>query len=252
MRAIGILLMLLVVDSGSPPLQENRDLQTKLETSVVEYNLSASGLADALARTSKQFHIPIGIEWVKDRQTLQDFTRTWKRDTVRQMLLSIVDAYPGYTFQIEDGVVHVFRRDLLSDSHNFLNLKVPDFFEVRQEVGGLANVNLRSVAQNIVSPRNLPPGAGEGGSYTSGNVVERPLTINLRGATFREALEKLAEVSEHKIWIVTFSDMTELTPTGFYRTETLWHPKPFPLSDQPMWDFLAWGEYLPESTRSAN
>jgi len=142
-------------------------------------------------------------------------------------------------------VLHVFRQDLVDERQNFLNLKVPNFFQVRQELGGFANVELRAVVQNIVSPRNLPPGAGEGGEYATG-LEEKPLTLTLRGVTFREALNKLVETSERKIWVVTFSDGPGLTPTGFRRTETLWHPTPFPDRDQPMWDFLAWKEYLPQ------
>ena len=97
--------------------------------------------------------------------------------------------------------------------------------------------------QNLVSPRKLAAGTGEGGSYTSGNVTEAPLTLSLRGLTVRQAMEKFVEVSERKVWIVTFAEGLAKTPTGFYRTETLWHPRPFPDRDQPMWDFLAWGEY---------
>ncbi len=243
-----LLVALLSLTCVSLPMQPGATgFQARLDARVSQYNLSANGLADALARTAKQFQLPIGIEWVRDKQALQGLSRTWKDETVGQILRSIVEAYPGYAFRVENGVIHVFRQGLLNDRHNFLNLKVPDFFEVRQQAAGFANVRLRSVVQNIVSPRNLPPGAGEGGSYTSGNVPEKPLTLTLRGATIREALEKLAAVSERNIWIVTFSDTSGLTPTGFRRTETLWHPTPFPDTDQPMWDFLAWGEYAPES-----
>ena len=72
----------------------------------------------------------------------------------------------------------------------------------------------------------------------------------LRAVTATSFLTKRAEqacvVSEHNLWVVTFSDPIEFTPTGFRRTETLWHPKPFPNTQQPMWDFLAWTEYQPE------
>jgi hypothetical protein len=245
MRQVFLLAVMLFALARLPEQPESTELQAKLGARVTQYSLSATGLADALARTSNQFQLPMGIEWVKDKESLQGLSRTWKGETVQHVLGSILESYPGYAFRVEAGVVHVFRRDLLNDSHNFLNLKVPDFFEVRREPAGLVNVKLRSVMQNIVSPRNLPPGAGEGGSYTSGNVTERAITLTLHGLTVREALEKMAAVSEHNIWVVTFSDTTALTPTGFRRTETLWHPLPFSNTQQPMWDFLAWGEYYP-------
>lgn len=249
MHAVFLVAMIFFTFPRLPAESENIELRTKLDAHVAQYSLSATGLADALARTSNQFQIPMGIEWVKDKQTLRGLSRTWNGETVRQVLKSIVEAYPGYSSEVADDVVHVFRRDLLNDSHNFLNLKVPDFFEVREEPAGLANVNLRSVVQNIVSPRKLPLGSGEGGSYTSGNVSEKPLTLSLRGLTVRKALERLTAISERNIWVVTFSDSSALTPTGFRRTETLWHPFPFSNTQQPMWDFLAWSEYLLESTK---
>ncbi|HXN52885.1 MAG TPA: hypothetical protein VN943_13205 [Candidatus Acidoferrum sp.] len=243
-RAAFLLAMMLLTCSRLPAQRGNIELRAKLDGRVTKYSLSAVGLADALAMTSTQFQIPIGIEWVRDKQTLRGLTRTWEGESVRQVLTSILEAYPGYALQADGGVIHVFRRDLLNDSHNFLNLKVPDFFAVHQEPAGLANVQLRSVMQNLVSPRKLPSGAGEGGSYTSGNVTETPLTLSLRGLTVREALGRLVEASERKMWVVTFSDNPELTPSGFRRTETLWHLAPFPSTQQPMWDFLASGEYV--------
>lgn len=227
--------------------RENTELDAKLAAPVSQYSLSANGLADALANTAKEFQLPIGIEWVKDKEALRDLRLTWKGVSVERIISTVVKEYPGYCYRVENGVVHVFRRDLVSDSHNFLNLKVPDSFEIREEIGGIANQRLQRQVQEIVSPRNLPSGAGEGGSYASG-LEQHPLTLALRGANVREALEKLVDASEHKMWVVTFSDSSVLTPTGFRRTETLWHPTPFPDRDQPMWDFLAWEEYPPGSS----
>lgn len=245
MRTILLLTVLFFAAPRAKAQPESTELRTKLDARVAEYSLSANGLADAFARTSKQFQIPIGIEWVKDAQALQTLDRRWTGQSVRQILHSIVEAYPGYDLRAEDNQVHVFRQDLLNDSRNFLNLRVPDFFDVHQQTGGFVNVRLQSVIQNIVSPRNLPPGAGEAGSYTSGNVPERSLSLILHGLTVREALAKLVVASERHMWIVTFPDSAELTPTGFRLTETLWHPSPFSDAQQPMWDFLAWGEYPP-------
>jgi len=251
MRALLFLALFSLIPAGGPAQWQNKELQAKLDARMSQYSLSANGLADAILRVAKQFELPVGIEWVKDKETAQGLSLTWKDHSVAAMLRSVVQKFPGYELRVEQGEVHVFRRDLLDDGRNFLNLKVPDFFEVHQEGGGRANQQLEAVAQNIVSPRNLPPGAGEGGSYTSGNVPEKPLSLTLRGLTFREALNKLVETSERKIWVVTFSDTPVLTPTGFRRTETLWHPTPFPDRDQPVWDFLAWQEYMPQSAPGA-
>ncbi len=250
MRTAFLFSFLFFTAPAAPAQPPSAELQAKLDARVTRYSLSASGLADALIKISEKFQLPMGIEWVRDKQAVRGLSRTWSDDTVRQILRSTVQEYSGYDFELDDGVIHVFRQDLPKDSQNFLNLKVPDFFQVREKPAGFANVQLRSAVQNIVSPRSLPPGAGEGFSYTSGNVREKPVSLTLRGASIREALEELAAVSEHKIWVVTFSDTPKLTPTGFRLTETLWHPTPFPNTQQPMWDFLAWEEYLPKSEKA--
>lgn len=248
MRAILFASVLLFPFSAASAQGQAVDLQAQLGIHVNQYSLSASSLADAVLKVGKRFELPVGIEWVRDKGTMREVSLVWTDATVGSMIGSVIKRYPPYTFRVENGIVHVFRPDLIGDSHNFLNLKVPGSFAVRQETGGFADVQLRDVVQNTVSPRNLPPGAGEGGSYTSGNVPERPLTLALGGLTVREALDKLADASEHKMWVVTFADSSELTPTGFRRTETLWHPTPFPEHDQPMWDFLAWEQYQPRAT----
>lgn len=237
---IPVVLVLLV---GAGVVAQSGD--PKLDVRVNEYSLQADGLAEALIKVSKQFKIPIGVEWVRDRREIQVFNRSWNDKTVGNILRSIVDTYPEYDMRIEDGTVHVFRRELVRSPNNFLNIKVPDYFQTRREVGGLTNLRLHSVIQEIVSPRNLPPGAGHGDSYATG-LEEKHIALALAGLNVRDALNKLIETSDYKMWIATFSDSLDLTSTGFRRTETLGHPSPFADSSQPMWDLLAWREYGPD------
>jgi hypothetical protein len=211
-----------------------------LDTRVSFYTVSAGSLVNALTALSKRFSLPMGIEWVRDKQTTQGINFACRDDTLTQILRRIIAKYPGYTFDVQNGVVHVFRADLLRNTHNFLNRRVPKPFDVHNEVGGVVNQQLQEAARRIVSPQPVVPGAGEGGSYGTG-LEEKPLTLVMGGRTFRQALDRLVAASEHKIWIVTFSDVG-LTPTGFLRTETLWHPSPFPDSQQPMWDLMASGK----------
>ena len=239
MHTILVLAMLCFTPLHSSSRAATAELTLKLNTTVNQYHLKALGLADAFTKIADQFRLPMGIEWVKDKGTVRGLNLAWKDETLTRILSAVIKQYPGYAFEIEGGVVHVFRQDLVNNEHNFLNRKVPDWLEARQEVGGIINQRLQEAAQNIVAPHTLPPGAGEGFEYATG-VSEKPLTVRLRGKTIREALVELAGKSEHKIWIVTFTASSTLTPTGFLRTETLWHPSPLPDSEQPMWDLLTW------------
>lgn len=222
--------------------QKEQPLSVKLENPVSDYHLSGNGMVNTLARVAQHFELPVGIEWVRNGETLRSFNLEWKASTIRGILSSVVDRYPGYVWKLQDGVVHVFRSDLVAEKGNFLNLTVPNRFKASREAGGFINWRLRFAVQNLVSPRRLPPGAGVGGSYATGT-REKPITLDLQGLTIRQALDKLVSVSEHKVWVVTFSGAGR-TPAGFLRTETLWHPTPFPDGDQPMWDFLSWQEFV--------
>lgn len=221
---------------------ENDSLRVRLRRSVAGYALSADSLASAVAGLSIHFHIPMGVEWIRGKESLKRVHLSWKTATVAAIVSDVVRTYPGYEWRVEDGVVHVFRRDFVDSRHNFLNLRVPANFQVRSEAGGLIKAELQQTVQDIVSPHKLPPGAGVGGSYATG-VSEKPLTVTLVGLTLRQAMDRLVARSEHKIWIVTFSPSVALTPTGFRLTETLWHPTPFVASEQPTWDFFTWSQY---------
>lgn len=244
MLLFSTLLILTPVDA--PAQRQSAELQTKLGARVSEFSLSANGLADAIAKTGKHFELPVGIEWVRDKEALRPFNRTWKGETVQAIMLAIVKDYAGYALRVEHGAIHVFRSDLVNDPQNFLNLKVPGSFDARREIGGLTNQRLRRVVQSMVSQRKLPAGAGEAGSYGTG-LDEKPVTVALRGLTVREALQKLTEASEQKIWVATFTEGLVLTPKGFRQTETLWNSTPLPDTEQPVWDFIAWEQYRPES-----
>lgn len=235
--------MTLLVGTSALAQSGTEETRAKLESKVHQYTLSGDGMMNALAKIAEQFEIPMGIEWVEDGQTRRVLNLAWKSNTVRGILNAVVSSYPGYSWKVQDGVVHVFRRDLVNDRGNFLNLKVPNWFEAHNRVGGMISQELQLALENIVSPRKLPPGGGIGGSYAT-DLEEKPLTLMLRGLTAREALDKLVDASEHKIWVATFSGPSDRTPTGFCRTETLWHRKPFPDRDQPVWDFLTWTGFV--------
>ena len=193
-----------LVGLSAPAQSGAEETQAKLDSNVNQFTLSGDGMINALAKIAEQFELPMGIEWVEDGQTRRGLNLTWKSNTVRGVLNAVVSSYPGYSWKVQDGVVHVFRRDLVNDSGNFLNLKVPNWFEAHDRVGGMISQDLQLALEDIVSPRKMPPGGGIGGSYAT-DLQEKPLTLTLHGLTVREALDKLVDASEHKIWVATFS-----------------------------------------------
>lgn len=241
MRA-ALAIPIILLSAALTGLPKSVTLEAKLEAPVSEYQVPGADLINALNEIATRFQLPMGIEWVRNEPTLRKRTLSWKNTTVKGVIRGVLKEYPGYAFDVRDGVVHVFKKGVRRSPHNFLNLKLRKF-SAHDEEGGYAGVRLRAEVQYIVSPPPPAPGPhGSGGSYI-GPVGERHITLSLHDITVRDVLDKLASVSQMNVWVVTFAGTKGLTPTGFYRTATLWHPAPFPDNSQPMWDLFAWGQW---------
>lgn len=212
----------------------------KLDRSADGYELSAASLPDAIISASAHFQVPVGIEWTPSARTLSPFHQSWKNKTVNEVFHDIVSAYPDYAVKTDNGRVHVYSRGFERDPSNFLNIKIPDSFAIRHETIALANADLLTLIQSVVSPHPARAGGGIGSSIASGNLHEQPLDLVTRGLTVRDALDKLVGISERKVWVATFENSAALTSTGFHRTETLWHLSPSVNRDEPVWDLLEW------------
>jgi len=82
MKPIVFLSLFLFSSAGVRAQAQSTELQAKLDARVSQYSLSANGLADSILRIAKQFELPVGVEWLKDKEALHDLKLTWKDDTV--------------------------------------------------------------------------------------------------------------------------------------------------------------------------
>ncbi len=233
--ALGIGMLVAVVHY---PQSTSAELRAKLGQSVGEYELSASNLADALITTADRFKIPVGIEWVPDSETLRAIRQSWRGQTTRQVFEEIVAAYPGYEVRLEVGTLHVYRADFVDARENFLNIRVPEFFEIHHDISVVANARLLAAIRAVVSPHPEIPGTGEAWSVAGGSLTDKHLDIKTQGLTVRQVLDELVAVSERNVWIASYERATDATPTGFRRTVSVWHLSPYTNHDEPTWDLL--------------
>jgi hypothetical protein len=244
-----VLFLLLVQPFGSAPQSAappgSPDLQAKLHIRVKNYALSADSFLGALVEVATQFEIPVGIEWSKNDETMRKVSLAWTDADVRQVIQELVDTQHEYEFDVADSVVHIFPKWAKSSQQDFTNL-VLQKFDVRNELLGQANHRLRQLVKFTVSP---PPqtGATVGGTGGSqlGSVGEPKISLKLENIMVRDALDQVALNSDHRIWVVTFTDESGVTPTGFRRTRTLWNNSVVPDNEQPVWDTFRWGETIP-------
>jgi hypothetical protein len=66
----------------------------------------------------------------------------------------------------------------------------------------------------------------------------------MSNVTVEDALNRLVTISVRPIWIVTFTDDTHLTGSGFRRAATLFSKSPVPDDQQPVWDLFHWGDVI--------
>jgi hypothetical protein len=236
--ALKILRLVLAVQSlwiaplaFSSPSQD--DLNTRLARHVSNYNLGDLNFTEALVRVSTEFQIPMGVVWANTPATKARFTFSWKDATVREVIESIAKTQQGSSVEAGNGVVHVLGSVSVPEQENFLNLKLKSF-EVHNQYCKMAELKLH----DLITP---PAYAG----ISIGTSEEPTITIGLTDTTVRGVLDALALASINKIWIVTFSDDTGLTPRGLRRTMSLWSGVTPPHKDQPVWDLLHWGDKLP-------
>src|SRR2546422_4523238 len=132
---------------------------------VQTYSLEANSFIDGLLKVSAQFQFSVGVEWVKSADTLKPVRFSRSHTTVADVIQAVVSLYAGYEWRTEDGVVHVFQRDLMNDSRNPLNITIKSLGEESETIGW-ANNNLFQMVSHVVRHPEL--------SGISGSVLGYP------------------------------------------------------------------------------
>jgi hypothetical protein len=218
------------------------ELNAKLSSRTVIYNVSAKNFLGALTDVANRFHIPMGIEWLNKPEARAALSLSWNNATVNEIIADIAKTQPGYEVNVRNGIVHISCAKLVQDKQNFLRVRL-NRFGVNNEPLEVASRRLRDLIRMVVSP-SIQHAGGIAGSQAF-NVGEGKINIEMRDVSVEDALDKLVAVSARKIWIVTFADDITTTASGFRRTLTLWNDYPIPDNEQPLFDILHWGDVLP-------
>ena len=214
--------------------------QRKVNAKVERYAVSEDSFVQALAKVSAEFELPMGIEWVRTAETLGPADLSLKDVTVHQIISSIIQTQAGYDFEISDGFVHVFRKDLKDDTRNFLNLKIGKF-QAQEEYAASIGRRLRDRVRRKIQPPEPPPpgGGGIGGSLMIGG-GDRKISFQYEDVMVREILFRFVASTDLRIWIATFSDRPPTTKYGF-RSVIATDGRAVSDAEQPVWQLLLWG-----------
>ena len=155
----------------------------------------------------------------------------------------MVKTQPQYTMITKGGIVHILAPRLVPDRENFLKLKVLEF-EVYNQVVELAERRLSDIVNAAVYPPKPLAGAkpaGGTGNSLGVEVGDPDLTLNLQDVAVEDVLDALTLASDRGVWIVTFAEAGELTPTGFRQMESPVRSDLLPHPAKPSWEILQWG-----------
>jgi hypothetical protein len=236
-----LLVFLLLAPAWSRQVDEP-SLENRLAAPVANYSLTADRSLDALEKAAGDFHVPIGIEWIKVTDATTQFSHSWQQTTPLEILQDIVKAYPGYAMEMGNGIVHVLPVALRGDSSDILNYRL-DSFALRNASANEAAVKLVGEVKPLVAPR-LPnePNAQMGVSIL-GSSADRQMTLRFEKATVREILDRICVETDRGGWVVAYPPVPAKTRAGFLKTVRL--------SDStvdedwrffPSWYVLSWRE----------
>jgi hypothetical protein len=223
--------VLLVATIATPIPAQNEATRNTLPAS-----LQANDFISALLITASRYQLPMAVEWVKSPDTLKPVSFSQDFTTATKVMDALVSPHADYTWQLENGVVHVFQKAMVNDPRNPLNAivsRVPDRFWTVRDAD---NFLFQSIGQavRLTGPKPL--------SVSSLTGTEPQFHLAANNAPVREVLNEVIRASKMKIWIATFPSSSPLTVRGFWETTPMYDPKGVRPEDQPFWIFLRWGD----------
>lgn len=228
----GMMLVAALIASFQPAPER---LQGQLSATVGEYSLVAGSLLQALHRVASDFKLPMGVEWVRDADSLKPIRLSWTESSVQNVIERVVAQYPGYRISTDGSVIHVFREDIRSDSTNLMELRLGPV-EFNEELSTASGLKLRSRVARVLRPPSL---GGEASSIASGPGGDRLVNFKAKNPTLRETLDGFAVSAGGVMWIVTYGPPERRDLRG-RSTVTLGGHQVGPEHD-PLWTFLPWG-----------
>lgn len=239
-------LVLVMVVQNAPPThaQSPIRLSQELEAPVTDYDLRAVDFLQALAMVAAQFRLPMGIEVIESPAGLKPIHIRQRATTARKLLVQLLAGQPGYSIDIRQGVVHISPSASRADPHDILNIRLKSF-EVSDAYVQSANEQLLGTVRSVVSPSpsGLTRHTGRGGIGTTGgsDLGDSRISLSLRNATVRSALDRLCLAGMYRVWLVDLPSRKSLTPTGFLQVASPFDRKELPGGYQPTWALLRWG-----------
>lgn len=197
-RALEITLSLLLLTG----LTGAQSINQKLSQQVLFTPYSARPF-DQLIEIAKRFQVPMGIEWDAGSPDNIDESTFMNPHSILGLIELTARRSSGYKVAIQDGVVNILPTSLIDNPRDFLNLRIPDFAMQQQDLFS-AQWTLHLRIKSLLKPNQ---NKGFVGGYIitrgRGDGFDNPnITFQLKDATVREILNRMALANGNALWIV--------------------------------------------------
>lgn len=184
---------------------------TRLDQSK-EFNTQSTTLRGQLVDLAKTYEIPMGLELLAGNDNPLKPLHI-KNETALGVLGKILQAQPGYEFDLSDGVVNVYSTRLFNDDRNFLNLIVRSYRINDLTLFGAWHYLGLAIKRTLHPDRNY--GGGYGG--VGGNSLDiAKLTFSGDNLTVRQILNRLVAMQDGALWVVHLNPARKMRDEPFY------------------------------------
>jgi hypothetical protein len=191
-------------------------LREKLDKNVEHFETAGRTLVASVLELAYQYELPIGLEYLNRKALTQPIDLRFKNESIRGILVAIIQQIPEYQVSFSDGLVDIFAPLERQDRANLLNRVVRDFNVVDREAGD-ANAELACALAQEISPSTVCVSSIAGGQLGS-----RKITIHLRNARVYEIIDAIVAQIGKAAWTVIVPG-SRLTGSD---SSDLWHIYP--------------------------
>ncbi len=167
------------------------------------FDVEGLSLLDALLQLGRQARVPLGIEYLDPADLEKSVTLHVSESSVGHVLRAILDQRAGYTWTVDDGVVHIGHAGLLSGGANLLDHVLQKFVIGETELTTAADLMLPGQLKREMSAPRVPSGvSGVYGSAPGGRPEDRVGPLDLENVTVREVLNRLVSARNNAAWVI--------------------------------------------------
>jgi hypothetical protein len=211
---IGLLIMLTVFLLLMPKAI-GQQVKSRLDQQIDVFDSEAPSGEEQLIELAQRFQIPIGIEWVDDRNKETALPVHLRKTTVREAIRHILQRHPGHGFEMEDGIIHIFSYPFVNDSRNFLNLRIQEFSLVDASLFDASHQLQKSILRSLHPELNF--GGGYGYGYPGDDGFDKKnISFSDWNLTVREILTKIAVANGNALWVVRLIPLQMMANEPFF------------------------------------